>query len=118
MSLKEAAQQYTLSYYKPQSTTVLVRRPWWAFWRHDVLEHKQTMTRFVFAGLSEDEAKILMDEGDPGGKRLAYRLMGSDARLFQLEMRPPAAPYVHTTGHYVETTGSNLIRESGHGKFA
>ncbi len=42
---------YTLSYYKPQTTTVLVRRPWWAFWRHDTLEHRQTLVRFVVAGL-------------------------------------------------------------------
>jgi hypothetical protein len=104
---------YTLSYYKPQTTTVMVRRPWWAFWRHDKLEHKQTMTRFVFAGLPEDEAKILMDGGESSGKRLAYRLMGgSDATMFQLETGRPATPYVTTTGHYVETAGHNLIRKS------
>jgi len=102
---------YTLSYYKPQTTTALVRRPWWAFWRHDKLEHKQTMTRFVFAGLPEDEAKILMDGGESSGKRLAYRLMGSDATMFQMTTRP-ATTYATTTGHYVETAGHNLIRKS------
>ena len=66
---------YTLSYYKPQSTTVLVRRPWWASWRHDRLEHRQTMTRFIFADIPVDEAKVLMFGGHPAGMRLARRLI-------------------------------------------
>ena len=104
---------YTLSYYKPQNSPVLVRRPWWAFWRHDTLEPRQVLTRFVFADIQEDEAKILMFGGHPGGARLARRLMGSDATMMQLEVGGPAPLYVPTTGHHVEAAGHNLMPRSG-----
>ena len=103
---------YTLSYYRPQNSPVLVRRPWWAFWRHDRLEPRQVLTRFVFANIPEDEAKILMLGGHPAGMRLVRRLMGSDATMLQLEADRPAPMYTPTTG-YVETQANNMMPNSG-----
>jgi hypothetical protein len=104
--------KYTLSYYRPQSTTVLVRRPWWAFWRHDTLEHKQALTRFVFADIPDDEAKILIPGFHSAGARLAKRLMGADATMLQLEQGQSAPMYVPATGHHVEAAGHNMLPNS------
>lgn len=91
---------YTLSYYKPQTVTRLVQRPWWAFWRHDTMVKEQILTRIVFCDLSEDEAQFIMRattrNWTTAEGRVLAKVMGPGAEMVQLEQTALATPYVAT----------------------
>ena len=85
-----SAYTYTLSYWT--QVPVVVRSPWWQFWREAYIDQK--WQRKVFA-LPQDEAELL--EVDGPTLRLFCRVQQPILHL-QMERGMVANPYIKTGG--------------------
>lgn len=83
---------YTLSFYAPYNKPILVRRPWWNLFGHDKVGTVQSTMRYVFHGLTAQQAKIFIDGRPDAGSlyHLCLRLMSRDGMIsrVQLEATP------------------------------
>ena len=65
---------HCFSYYSLEPETYLIKRPWWAFWRHDKLSVGDVWKRHTITNFTLDEVQYLMEAFD-GLRGLEMRLI-------------------------------------------
>lgn len=82
------AKPYWLSWWEPQTTTSIRRRPWWNFWGRDSLVVATTL-RFRHVGLSQRPDQSALD--------LLAPLLVPGIQYVSLESNQQVSPYISTT---------------------
>jgi hypothetical protein len=65
---------HCFSYYSLEPETYLIKRPWWAFWRHDELSVADVWKRHTITNFEFDEIQYLVEAFD-GTRELEMRLI-------------------------------------------
>lgn len=81
---------HTFSYMKEAESPRLVRRPWWAFWRHDELVVDKIQRRYFFE-VSEEQADWVKENFTMLHSLFGWHHMCLEGGAFSM-------PYIPTSG--------------------